>query len=283
MCEERSDVTVDEGSNNSTQARASRLAAASIDRRFADVTWVESTGSTNADLVAAARDGAGEQVRLSDFQSAGRGRRSRTWTAPPASSMMMSILLRQRAPGHRLVPEAASGLTMALGLATVEACEQLHDVRPTLKWPNDLVYQDRKLAGVLAEAVIEGGEMTAVVIGMGLNTNWPELPPELSDIAVSLNHLAGHNIDMVQLARLVLDRFEHWVAEDPALLRAAYVTRSATIGRDVRAELPDGEIRGRAVGITAEGHLEIDTETSRQAIHVGDVVHLRPTDGPASS
>ena len=254
MCEERSNVTVEEGEPDSTEVRAARLAEVSADRRFAKITWVETTGSTNADMIEAARSGAEEQVLLTDFQSAGRGRRSRSWSAPPATSMMMSVLLRQRAPGHALVPETASGLTMALGLAAIEACELLHDVRPTLKWPNDLVHEDRKLAGVLAEAVIEGGEMTAVVIGMGLNTNWPELPPELSDIAVSLNHLADHPIDMVELARLTLDRFEYWLAEEPALMRAAYVSRSATIGRDVRAELPNGEILGRAVGITPEGH-----------------------------
>lgn len=271
-------------SNDETaEDRSDRLARISAGQRFDDVTWTPTSSSTNADLIEAARSGAREQVRLTDFQSAGRGRRDRSWSAPPGTSLILSVLLRERAPGQPLSPDTAGGLTMALGLGAVEACQELCGVRPTLKWPNDLVYEDRKLAGVLAEGVIEDGQLTAVVIGMGLNANWPELPAELTDIAVSLNHLAGHEVDRVALARLVLNRFEHWVAEDPATLRARYVECSATIGRQVRAELPDGDIVGLAVGITEVGHLELDTIAGRRTMHVGDVVHLRPvenSDGP---
>ena len=259
--------------------RAMRLRRRLSGQRFDDVDWLTEVGSTNAELMALARDGAHEQVLLTDFQSAGRGRRDRTWTAPPGSSLMLSVLVR-----HGLTPEGAGLLTMAFGLAAADACQRTCDVRPQLKWPNDLVYEDRKLAGILAEAVIEGSTMTAAVIGMGMNTNWPELPKELAATAVSLNLLAGEDIDQVELAALLLEHLEHWLGADPRHLRGAYTAHSATIGRRVRVELPTGAghngatktTEGTADRITDAGHLVIVTDAGEMTVSSGDVVHLRP-------
>src|SRR5699024_5106264 len=120
--------------------------------RFADVRWVESTGSTNADVLDLARAGEPEGIVLvADHQEAGRGRRGRSWQAPPGRSLMTSVLLRP--------PAAVAGLvTMAVAVAASEAVEEHSGVTARLKWPNDLVWPgdgtafDRKLAGILAEA-----------------------------------------------------------------------------------------------------------------------------------
>jgi len=256
---------------DSTLDMAMRLRRLLSGRRFDEVSWVDEVGSTNADLLDAARDGADEQVLLADFQSAGRGRRDRSWTAPPGSSLMLSVLVRRG-----LTVERAGQLTMALGLAAADACQRTCGVRPQIKWPNDLVHADRKLAGILAEAVVEGSTMTAAVLGMGMNTGWDELPTELATTATSLNLLAGHTIDRVELAARVLEYLEHWLGADSGHLRSAYTSNSATVGRRVRVDLPTGRIEGTADSISVEGHLVIAAADGDRAVSVGDVVHLRP-------
>jgi len=152
--------------------------------RFSDVRWVEETGSTNADLLALARDGAPEGIVLvADHQTAGRGRSGRTWTAPPNASLLLSVLVRP-------APQLAGLSTMAMGLGAADAVESAAQFRPRLKWPNDLVWPgdgsapDRKLAGILAEAHWPAAGDAAVVIGIGLNVNWPaDLPADLATYA----------------------------------------------------------------------------------------------------
>ena len=166
---------------------ARRARAALSGTRFGDVRWVAATGSTNADALALARDGAPEGiVVVADHQSAGRGRRDRTWVAPPGGSLLLSVLLRPPA-------RVAGAVTMAAGVAMAEAVEQVAGVVAGLKWPNDLVVAtpdgERKLAGILAEAdwpagsSISGGyrapaptERATVVVGVGLNVAWGRRP-----------------------------------------------------------------------------------------------------------
>ena len=263
--------------------------------RFADVRWVPETGSTNADALRLARDGAPEGVVLvADHQTAGRGRAGRTWTAPPGASLLMTVLLRP--------PAAIAGLlTMAVGMAACVASEVVAGVSPGLKWPNDLVAvgeagaADRKLAGVLAEAdwparsEASGGwsepseaERVVVVVGIGLNVNWGgAFPDEVRDIAVALDELAGHEIDRESLLTALLVDFDARYRDllesgDPGPLLAEYRQRSATIGRQVRVDLGVSDIVGTAADITSAGHLLIDRlDGERQEIAVGDVVHLR--------
>src|SRR5690349_15935960 len=124
------------------------------------VRWVDETGSTNHDLLAAARAGEPEGlVLVADHQSAGRGRLGRVWEAPPGASLLMSILLR---PVLGLAD--AHAVTAAVGLAAAYACEAVAGFRPGLKWPNDLVVGPRKLAGILAETNLQGDRLDALVV-----------------------------------------------------------------------------------------------------------------------
>ena len=241
--------------------------------RFADVRWVAETGSTNADLLALARGGAAEGiVLLADHQTAGRGRAGRSWVAPAGASLLLSVLVRP--------PASVAGLSsMAMALAASDAVDDVAGFRPRLKWPNDLVWPgdgsavDHKLAGILAEAHWPSEREVAVVIGIGLNVNWPEhLPEELRDIATAINHVAGRAVDREDVLVRLLQHLDRRYDE---LLHGgiidAWRARSATLGRRVRVDLGGEVIEGVAHDVTDEGHLIVGDRT----IAVGDVVHLR--------
>ena len=238
------------------------------------VDWVNETGSTNSDLLAAARQGAESgTVLVADFQRAGRGRLGRHWGAAPGSSLLFSVLVRPN-----LGVEAAHLVTTALALSAVEACNALSGVRPGVKWPNDLVVDDRKLAGVLAESVVAGERLEAVVVGMGLNVRTGAAPPEVSETAVALEDECGSAVDRRELLPEILSRFAAWMdgIESPAgqaALAAAARQESATVGRQVAVELADGTVlRGQAQDLDEQGALVLEDGTR---VVVGDVVHLR--------
>ncbi len=254
--------------------------------RFSDIRWVPETGSTNADLMALARAHAPEGlVMVADHQTAGRGRAGRSWTAPPEASLLLSVLLRPPASLMDLT-------TMALAVATSEALESVAGVSARLKWPNDLVWPgdgsaaDRKLAGILAEVDWPAGSppgsdaTVAVVVGIGINVSWPtELPPELVDIAVACNHISSTVVDredlLVAILRGLDAHYQRLLAGDRASLLAAWRSRSATLGREVRVEMSSEEIVGVARDITPAGHLVVETPAGTREVVVGDVVHLR--------
>jgi BirA family transcriptional regulator, biotin operon repressor / biotin---[acetyl-CoA-carboxylase] ligase len=243
------------------------------------VDWVAETGSTNADLLAAARDGAPHgTVRVTDLQTAGRGRLGRVWSAPSGSGLLCSVLLR---PLRRAVPH---GATWAVSLAARRACSAVAGVEPQLKWPNDLLVGERKLAGVLAESVADAGAISAVVVGIGVNVGWTAPPPpEIAERAVTLSEAAGRPVDRDELLRAMLGALAPLVDEwhrDPGALAARYRDALTTLGQSVRVELSDGELHGVATAVTDEGALVLqDGAGDRHVVHVGDVVHLRSDRG----
>jgi len=250
--------------------------------RFADVRWVAETGSTNRDLLEAAAAGAPEGlVLVADYQSAGRGRLDRAWIAPAGASLLVSALLRPD-----LGPDELFLLTLACGLAAIDAVDEVAGVRPGLKWPNDLVVAegplaDRKLAGILAESHIVKGQVEAVVVGMGLNLDWPaDLPEELSLTATSVNHLTGCEVDREEVLLAWLRHFDrHLIAVGDAGGRIRFLEEvraaSSTIGRNVRVESASESFDGRAVGIADDGRLLVDRDGSIVSVTVGDIVHAR--------
>lgn len=271
--------------------------AALAGTRFTELHWVAQTGSTNLDLLAHAADGGGEgSVRGADHQTAGRGRRGRSWSAPPTAAVLVSVLLRPPAPAVDLV-------TPAVALAAAEAVEQCCGRAPGIKWPNDLVVAaddgggDRKLAGILAEAAWPPGADVAsgwrspsastrvpVVVGLGLNVRAAGRPPELADIAIACDEIAIPGSPPVRREDLVvawLVALEHWYARavDPAgrdEVWDAWRRRSATLGRQVRVDLGADDLEGEAVAVTAGGQLVVRTlEGDERTLAVGDVTHLR--------
>jgi BirA family biotin operon repressor/biotin-[acetyl-CoA-carboxylase] ligase len=265
-------------------ARAKALLAGT---RFADFRWVAETGSTNTDATAALAAGATDVVVVADHQSAGRGRLDRRWESPAGASILMTL-----GTTAELAETRRHLLVTATALAAIEACAEVTGFRPALKWPNDLVAVgaggagvDLKLAGVLAEVHDLGGGRHATAVGIGVNCNWSDggIPEELAAIATSLDLLTGAPVEReelcVAIVRQAEDRFAALAGPDgvEATVGAAR-EESATLGRDVRVELPGEEVVGRAVDLDEVGALVVQTaDGTRRSVVAGDVVHLRPS------
>lgn len=213
---------------------------------------VAETGSTNADLLATAADRPHHSVLVADHQTAGRGRLDRRWDAPAGDNLLVSILFHD-------VPPHPSELTRRVALAAVDACRAVAGVDVALKWPNDLLVGDAKLAGILAERNAAG----AVVVGMGLNVGWaPEGAARLGPPHTPADVLAA-----------LLTAYDALPADTHERYRAAL----GTLGRQVRIELPSGFLEGTATDVEADGRLVvIDTCAVTHRLAAGDVVHLRP-------
>jgi len=226
----------------------------------------DSLDSTNRYLLGEARAGAPEGVvAVADYQTAGRGRRGRTWVAPPGASLLVSVLVRPSLPSDR-----TQLVSIAAGLAMADAVERVAGFRPALKWPNDLLADEKKLAGLLAEA-----DGDAVVVGAGLNVEWEDFPPEVAATATACNLVAGKPVERDAILDAFLDGFAARYADLDNVL-PEYRTCLATLGRRVRIETGPGDLTGTAVDVGDSGELLVEPDgDGRVAVHAGDVVHLR--------
>lgn len=229
------------------------------------MTSVIETGSTNADLLAAASHGAPDRsVLVAGHQTAGRGRLDRRWAAPPGSNLLVSLLFRT-------VPDPPGELVQRVALAAADACRSVAAADVSLKWPNDLLFGGRKLGGILAQLAAAGEAAPPVlVVGLGLNVGWaPEGAARLGD-----------DTTPPEVLRALLAAFDALPA-DRDQLHERYRERLDTLGRRVRVELADGDVTGRAVDVTVDGRLVVLDECGvTHRFDVGDVVHLRPGAGP---
>jgi BirA family transcriptional regulator, biotin operon repressor / biotin---[acetyl-CoA-carboxylase] ligase len=239
--------------------------------RFGPVQWFAAIDSTNRVLLEAGARGAAEGlVAVADEQTAGRGRLGRSWVAPPGASLLVSVLLRPQVDTERLAL-----VTFAAGLAAVDAAREVAGIEAGLKWPNDVVVADRKLAGILAEKV-----GAVVVVGMGLNVRWESFPAELAEIATACNLCSDATVTREELLVRWLTRLDARLDDLPSVIDDAR-TRSATLGRRVRVELPGETFDADAVALAEDGQLVVrrDDGTS-ELISAADVIHLRaPTNG----
>jgi len=232
--------------------------------------------STNTYVKDVAGDESEGLVALADYQRAGRGRLAREWFSPPRASLLCSILLRTgRGEGQVHLAVAC------VALATRTALERLSGLRAQLKWPNDLMVGERKLAGVLAEVVADGADL-AVVVGLGVNLTHEG--PEGD--ATSVRAETGLTIAPRALLDIVLEELEprRERLDTPAgcaVLRQEYAGALATLGQTVHVELIDGAVVGRAVDVDDTGRLILDVAGEARAIEVGDVVHLRRRESDA--
>jgi BirA family biotin operon repressor/biotin-[acetyl-CoA-carboxylase] ligase len=255
-------------------AAALRAALTGPDRFWTDIVVTPETGSTNVDVAAAARAGAPEgTVHTTDLQTAGRGRLDRAWESPVGSGVIVSVLLRpDSVPAARWV-----WLPLLVGLA-VDATVHECGVESGLKWPNDVLVDGRKIAGILLERV-DTPLGSAAIVGVGLNVSLrrDELPV---DTATSLALEGATETDRTIVLRGFLRNLEAlyraWAAAggDPGSgIRDSYVRRCVTLGTRVRVSLPNGgSMEGQATGIDELGRLLVDGN----AISAGDITHVRP-------
>ncbi len=245
-----------------------------VGTRFGPVRWFERLDSTNRYLLDEAAAGApAGTVAVADEQDAGRGRRDRRWESSPGGALLVSVLIRPA----ELPRDAWHLATAATALAMSDALEATAGFRPLLKWPNDLVVDDRKLAGVLAESLLTGPGSPALVVGVGCNLTRDAFPPELAERATSVEHVSGEDtssvndrssVNMVSAEDLLVDFLdalhEHHAGLETRIgraeLRRLERERSATLGRTVSVETTEGEFRGTAVDLDPDGALVVDVD-----------------------
>ena len=235
--------------------------------------FYSATASTNSVALEWATAGAPEgALVVADHQTAGRGRRGRSWLSPPGSSLSFSLVLRPPVDAARL-----GLLSTALGVACAQAVVSLAGIPARIKWPNDVTVDDRKLGGILGEIVpTERG--LAAVVGLGLNVHGSTSALEFR---LTLEEVAARSVDRFALLVALLRHLDarREALDDPAgraVLLDDYRARSGTLGRQVRVELPATAFYGTAVDVTADGHLIVDVGGRRRVLTTGDVVHLRP-------
>ncbi len=256
--------------------------------RFFVIREVEETGSTNADLLQEAAEGAPEGlVLLARHQRSGRGRQGRRWVDSAGSAMLVSWLLRPKKQSLSLLP-------LLTGLAVVDALSGSFGVHVGVKWPNDILArepkgkgsgrrEERKLAGILAEASSQGADV-AVVIGVGLNLQFGSGGQVAGGIDLHTLLYADCSAPALptasELASVILTEVEFQLNKletlGPAQLVDQYRQQCVTLGRQVRMETPSGPLQGLAVDINAAGGLVLRTETGLVSVSAGDAHHLPP-------
>ena len=202
----------------------------------------------------------------------GRGRLGRKWYAPKGG-LWISILLRPK----RI--ESLQLMSLATGVAVVKAMEKLLNIKLRLKWPNDVIYMNRKLAGILIEAGVEVDTVHYVIVGIGVNVN-NELPSELKDYAVNLKAILGFEVSRVPILRSLLreldDIYHLLTMGNTYAILKEWIRYSDTIGRRVKVQFIDFTVEGKAIDIARDGSLiVIDDAGKRYIIRAGDIIHIR--------
>lgn len=224
--------------------------------------------STNTQLMRLAELGAPSgTVVVADHQTAGRGRRDRTWISAPGDSLTFSLLWRFEPASH--APEA---LSLAIGLALRRAL-QMFDVRAEVKWPNDVLHDGKKLAGVLVE--VQPGNIKSAVIGIGVNLRRPPMPHDVAVTATSLDALMQAKPSREALLAAILlqlvDVLRRYESEGFAGLREAWQSAQAFRDREVCVASEAHTIVGVCRGVSDKGELLVQTTTGLQRVLAGDV------------
>jgi BirA family transcriptional regulator, biotin operon repressor / biotin---[acetyl-CoA-carboxylase] ligase len=222
-------------------------------------------------------DAAHGEVVIAELQTEGRGRRGRSWLAPPGKSIALSVVLRPSIPAAR-APE----ITLAAAVAVCEAARDMGAPAARIKWPNDVECDGRKLAGLLTELRADGDRIRHVVLGVGLNCSLlPEdFPDELVDQATSLRIEKGEDVPRSLACARLLEALDEWLAlhelEGFAPVRDRWRQLSSTLGRRVRIELEPGVLEGDAVDLAEDGALLVRTQDEALTrVVAGDVTHCR--------
>jgi BirA family biotin operon repressor/biotin-[acetyl-CoA-carboxylase] ligase len=233
--------------------------------------WRNEVDSTNEWAKRAAKEGAeGGSVFLAESQTAGKGRRGHSWASLPGASVSMSILLRPELP-----PDRVSMITLVMGMAAAAGFRKVCGLEAGIKWPNDVVASGKKLCGILTEMHPAGG---FVVIGVGMNLNNRDFPPELADRATSLYLETGRTVSREETAAAVLNGFREYYGRflqsgDLSLLQEEYNHMLVNRGRQVRIMDQADPFEGTALGIDCLGRLLVeraDTGKTEQ-VYAGEV------------
>lgn len=247
--------------------------------------------STNREAFALAQAGAEHgTVVVAEEQTQGRGRLGRTWFSPPGLNLYCSVIVKTSVPPTRF-SQWLSWLPLATALGTAEAIEGAALLQTALKWPNDLLVQERKIGGILCESGSTASSGSFQVIGIGLNVNGTgnDFPPDLQAASTTIRQETGRLLDRNHLVSRVLLEIEHCLAELTAegsrRIAMAYARRCVTLGRRVRVSLAGGEeFTGIAKAIGPDGSLQVARDSHPtggrrpdiRSLRAADIVHVRP-------
>jgi len=236
----------------------------------------ESLPSTNTELARLASEGAAEGVSIvADEQTAGRGRLQRAWSSPRGAGLYFSILLRPTIP-QNYWPLITFMAALAVGDALREACGLETDI----KWPNDILSGERKICGILAEA-IDTPSGRAVILGIGINLTENAFPPELANVATSVSEATGSAPDREQILAALLTALSRWYSQlnEPGQIIDAWSNRSSyAIGKLVQVSNGDDVWQGTTAGVEPDGALRLRTSSGDiKLVRAGDVYRIRST------
>ena len=236
----------------------------------------ESLPSTNTELARLATEGAAEGVSIvADEQTAGRGRLQRAWSSPRGAGLYFSILLRPTTR-QNYWPLITFMAALAVGDALREACGLGTDI----KWPNDILSGERKICGILAEA-IDTPSGRAVILGIGINLTENAFPPELANVATSVSEATGSAPEREQILAALLTALSHWYSllDNPSLIIDAWSNRSSyALGKLVQVSNGDDVWQGTTAGVEPDGALRLRTSSGDiKLVRAGDVYRIRST------
>ena len=236
----------------------------------------ESLSSTNTELARLAAEGAAEGLSIvADEQTAGRGRLQRAWSSTKGAGLYFSVLLRTTIP-----PNHWPLITLMAALAVGDALREACDLQTDIKWPNDLLSGERKICGILAEAIETPGGR-AVILGIGINLTQQAFPEELAPVATSVAAETGRRPDREALLGALLQSLSRWYSllAEPEKIVAAWSSRSSYADGKLVQVSNGGEVwQGMTCGVEADGALRLRTASGEiKLIRAGDVYSIRPS------
>ncbi|MBQ4282314.1 MAG: biotin--[Lachnospira sp.] len=238
-----------------------------------DVIHFTETDSTNNQAKCYGLQGVSQgTLFIADRQTAGRGRRGRTWISGDADGLWMSLLIKPD-----IKPECASMLTLVTAMAVAETIRKVTGISGLIKWPNDIVIGDRKVCGILTEMSAKPEAVDYIVIGVGINVNSKEFHESVKDMATSLYMCCGREVKKEDLVKTFCEEFTAYyekfvVTCDMSELADEYNKLLVNAGRPVSVESPAGKRVGKALGIDVTGALLVEFEEGTvESITAGEV------------
>ncbi len=239
-----------------------------------NISYHDNIDSTNRVAKELANNGADDgTIVIAEQQFAGKGRLGRSFFSPKSKSILLSILLRPK-----MMPQGAAKFTLLAAVAVANAMKRF-DLKAEIKWPNDILYDNRKIVGILTEINTEIGQINYIVVGIGINVNInrEEFPSEIRDIAASLSEMKGENISRIDFLKALLEEFDKLYLEiiqngfDNVL--SQWREFNITLGKNIKV-IPagsDDEFFAVAEDIDNEGALIIRTQNGLEKVYAGDV------------
>lgn len=231
-------------------------------------------GSTN-DYLKQLADAPEFTCVIADEQTAGRGRRTRTWVSTPGEGLYLSVLLRPPVSANIAL------LSLLAAVAVAETLAQYNVAELDIKWPNDVLLGERKVCGILIEGASSGAQALRVIVGIGVNLNHESFPPEISATATSLALQLGQPVDAAEFRDRLLARLADWYSRWPhdegrAVLERWQQLSSYAQGQTVAINLDDEQVTGTTAGLTKDGAMRLQLlDGTLRTLFVGEVSKLR--------